>query len=80
MKLFTNDKTLWVSETEFLKRYRSRIPNTKIGIYGRYVEKYKTIFNWLCIAYNGKENFGKFGREITKIINLMVKKSGSKKS
>jgi hypothetical protein len=60
MKLFTNDKTLWVSEKEFLKRYRSRIPDTRIGIYDRYVEKYKTIFSWLCIAFNAKRNFGKF--------------------
>jgi hypothetical protein len=57
MKLFTNDKTLWVSEIEFLKRYRSRIPDTRIGIYNRYVEKYKKIFSWLCIAFNGKEKF-----------------------
>jgi hypothetical protein len=55
MKLFTNDKTMWVSEADFFKRYKSRFPDTKIGIYDRYKEKYKTIFNWLCIAFNGKE-------------------------
>jgi hypothetical protein len=55
MKLFTNDKTYWVSESEFVKRYRTQIPNTRIGIYDRYKEKYKTVLNWLCVAYNGKE-------------------------
>jgi hypothetical protein len=57
MKLFTNDKTYWVSESKFFKKYRTRIPNTRIRIYDRYKEKYKTILNWLCVAYNGKENF-----------------------
>jgi hypothetical protein len=32
MKLFTNDKTYWVSESEFFKRYRTRIPNTRMTI------------------------------------------------
>jgi hypothetical protein len=57
MKVFTNDKSMWVIETEFLRRYKSRIPDTKVRIYDRYVEKYKTIFSWLCIAFNGKEKF-----------------------
>jgi hypothetical protein len=57
MKVFTNDKSIWVSETRFLRRYKGRILDTKIRIYDRYVEKYKTIFNWLCVAYNGKEKF-----------------------
>jgi hypothetical protein len=57
MKLFTNDKTVWVSESEFFKKYRTRIPNTRIGIYDRYKEKYKPILHWLCVAYNGKGKF-----------------------
>jgi hypothetical protein len=57
MKVFTNDMSIWVSETEFLRRYKRRLPNTKVRIYDRYVEKYKTIFSWLCIAFNDKEKF-----------------------
>jgi hypothetical protein len=57
MKLFTDDKSIWVSEAEFFRRYRTRIPDMKMTIYGRYKEKNKTIFNWLCVAYNGKEMF-----------------------
>jgi hypothetical protein len=57
MKLFTNVKTLWVSEAEFFKRYNTRVSEMNVTIYDRYKEKYKTIFNWLCVAYNGKEKF-----------------------
>jgi hypothetical protein len=46
-----------VSEAEFFKRYRTRIPDMNRTIYSRYKEKYKTILNWLCVAYNGKEKF-----------------------
>jgi hypothetical protein len=80
MKVFTNDKSIWVSQTEFLRRYESRFWFTKVRIYDRYVEKYKTIFSWLCIAFNGKEKFWKILKRDTKLINMTAMKSGSKKS
>jgi hypothetical protein len=79
MKVFTDDKSLRTSETEFLRRYNSRGPPLSNQIYQRYEEKYKTVLSWLCVAFNGKETFWEILKRDYESNKLDAMKSGSKK-
>jgi hypothetical protein len=57
IKVFFGDKTFWVNEDEFRKRYRSRYRLSKKKSYEKFKDKYKTVLNWLCVSYNEKELF-----------------------
>jgi hypothetical protein len=56
-KFYRADYQCWVSEEEFFKRYNSRRPLKREDIYKRYIEKYKTVLNLLCVSFNGKDIF-----------------------
>jgi hypothetical protein len=42
---------------KIFKRHNARQPLNKKQIYERFIRKYKTVLNWLCISYNEKELF-----------------------
>jgi hypothetical protein len=70
---------MWVSQDDFFKRYDERRSLTKEAIYKRYIDKYKTVLNWLGVLYNGKDFFCKTSKEIMMRTNLTVKKQDWKK-
>jgi hypothetical protein len=57
VKVFTNDKKWCISELEFFKRYNNKRALMNRPIFERFRDEYKTVLNWLCISFNGKELF-----------------------
>jgi hypothetical protein len=63
-KIYHIDWGTWTAKEEFFRRYEQRRPLTKKEVYERFILKYKTVLNWLCVSYNGKEQFWKnIGRD-----------------
>jgi hypothetical protein len=56
-KFFDSDFKCWVGEEKFFERYGRRRPLTREDLYKRYMEKFRTVLNWFCVSYNGKEMF-----------------------
>jgi hypothetical protein len=41
---------MWVSQDDFFKRYNERRSLTKEIVYKRYIDKYKTVLDWLKVS------------------------------
>jgi hypothetical protein len=46
-----------VDEKSFMKTYHSRSPLTQGKLHEKFILKYETMFNWLCVSYDKKEIF-----------------------
>jgi hypothetical protein len=55
-KIYEHEKDHWVSKESFTSRYNSRRPLTMQELHKKFMLKYETIFNWLCV-YSTKEKF-----------------------
>jgi hypothetical protein len=58
-KLYKGDEEIWVNEEKFYSRLKSRTPITRKELFRKFVIKYETIFNWLCVKFDGREKFWK---------------------
>jgi hypothetical protein len=59
IKLYRNDKEMWVDEEKFYQRYNSRLSITRKELFEKFKVKYETVFNWLCVSFDRRETFWK---------------------
>jgi hypothetical protein len=50
-KVYGVEKDFWVNEESFRERYQKRSPLTLEKLYEKFILKYETVFNWLCVSF-----------------------------